>query len=74
MNHLVGILMLKLIFQIIQQKWTLKIFEIEGKIPDVSGLAAKTALTTVENKIPSVSTLVENRLMTNILILQSLIN
>ena len=32
-----------------------KISEIEGKIPDVSSLATKTALTTVENKIPSVS-------------------
>ena len=30
----------------------------EGKIPDVSNLATKTALTTVENKIPSVSNLV----------------
>ena len=27
-----------------------KITEIEGKIPDVSSLATKTALTTVENK------------------------
>ena len=32
-----------------------KITEIEGKIPHVSSLATKTALTTVENKIPSVS-------------------
>ena len=29
----------------------------EGKIPDISNLATKTALTTVENKIPSVSNL-----------------
>ena len=29
--------------------------DIEGKIPDVSNLARKTALTTVENKIPSIS-------------------
>ena len=29
--------------------------EIEGKIPDVSNLATKTALTAVEKKIPSVS-------------------
>ena len=38
-----------------------KITEIEGKIPDVSGLATKTALTTVENKIPSVSSLVKEQ-------------
>ena len=40
-----------------------KITEIEGKIPDISNLATKTALTDVENKIPSVSNLVKkNRL------------
>ena len=32
-----------------------KITDIEDKIPDVSNLTTKTALTTVENKIPSVS-------------------
>ena len=31
----------------------------KGKIPDVSSLATKTALTTVENKIPDVSDLVK---------------
>ena len=36
-----------------------KIIEIEGKIPDVTNLAAKTQLTTVENKIPGVSGLVK---------------
>ena len=36
-----------------------KIAEIEGKIPDISGLATKAALTTVENKIPSISGLVK---------------
>ena len=36
-----------------------KLADIEGKIPDISGLATKTALTTVENKIPSVSNLVK---------------
>ena len=36
-----------------------KIADIEGKNPDVSNLATKTALTTVENKIPSVSSLVK---------------
>ena len=66
-----------------------KITEIEGKIPAISNLATKTALTIVEDKIPSVSSLVKkticntkiteieyklNIIMTNILILQSLIN
>ena len=66
-----------------------KISELENKTPDISNLATKTALTTVENKIPSVSNLTQQTLtqkflilkinliiinMTNILILQSLIN
>ena len=65
-----------------------KITEIEGKISDISNLATKTALTTVENKIPSVSNLVNKTnyntkiteinlitiIMTNILILQCLVN
>ena len=36
-----------------------RITEIEGKIPDVTNLVTKTALTTVENKVPSVSNLVK---------------
>ena len=59
-----------------------KIAEIEGKIPDISGLATKTALTTVENKIPSVTGLVKKTnyntkinsvviIMINMLLLQS---
>ena len=36
-----------------------KIAEIEGKIPDISGLTTKAALTTVENKIPSITGLVK---------------
>ena len=32
-----------------------KITEIEGKIPDISNLATKTALTIVENKVPNIS-------------------
>ena len=67
-----------------------KLNELENKIPDISNLATKNALTNSENKIPSVSNLVkkteyntkitdiENKLiiiiMINILILQSLIN
>ena len=33
--------------------------ELENKIPDISNLATKTALTAVENKIPSISSLVK---------------
>ena len=36
-----------------------KIAEIENKIPDISNLAAKTALNTIENKIPDTSGLVK---------------
>ena len=36
-----------------------KITEIENKIPDISNLATKTALNTVENKIPDTSGLVK---------------
>ena len=39
-----------------------KISEMESKTPSISGLAATSALTAVENKIPNVSSLVENRL------------
>ena len=34
-----------------------QLFELENKIPDISSLATKTALTAVENKISSVSSL-----------------
>ena len=37
--------------------YNIKITEIEDKIPDISGLATKTALTTVENKIHSINNL-----------------
>ena len=36
-----------------------KITEVEGKIPNTTGLATSSALTTVENKIPDVSSLVK---------------
>ena len=36
-----------------------KIFEEEGKIPSITGLATNSALTTIENKIPDVSSLVK---------------
>ena len=67
-----------------------KLTELENKIPNESNLATKTELTAVENKIPDVSNLVKKQtptlklqkfkinlltiIMTNILILQSLIN
>ena len=67
-----------------------KITELENKITDISNLATKTALTAIEKKIPSVSNLKKKQtiiqklqklkinliiiIMTNILILQSLIN
>ena len=66
-----------------------KITEIEGTIPDITGLATKTALTTIENKIPSINRLVKKQttilrllilkinsiiiIMINMLLLQSLI-
>ena len=66
-----------------------KLIELENKIPDIGGLATKTALTADENEIPNVNRLVKNQIttqklvnlkrkvliiiMTNILLLQSLI-
>ena len=73
----------------LKKNYDAKITEIEGKIPDVSGLAIKTALGNVENKIPDVSDLVKKQIITlklqklkinlkiiimiNILLLQNLI-
>ena len=66
-----------------------KLTELENNIPHVSSLATKSALTAVENKMPNVSSLVKKTnydtkiseleknlliiIMTNILLLQSLI-
>ena len=66
-----------------------KLTELESKIPNVNSLATKALLTAVENKIPDVSSLVKKQIMkqkllkfknnlliiimTNILLLQSLI-
>ena len=41
-----------------------KIIEIENKIPDISGFATKTALTTVETKIPSINNLATKTALT----------
>ena len=38
--------------------------DIERKIPDVSNLATKTALTAIENKIPDVNSLVKKQIVT----------
>ena len=40
--------------------------DIEDKIPDISGLATKTALTTVENKIPRINNLVTKAALTTV--------
>ena len=65
-----------------------KLIVLENKIPDVNNLPTTTALTAVENKIPSVGIQLKTQtiilklqkinliiiVMTNILILQSLVN
>ena len=43
-----------------------KVADIEGQTPDVSNLAAKTALTAVENKIPDASSLVTKTALTTV--------
>ena len=45
-----------------------KLTELENKIPDFSGLVTKTASTAVEDKIPSVSGLFKKQTMTQILV------
>ena len=40
-----------------------KVTEMEGKIPDISGLATKSAFRVVENKIPDVSSLVKKQIL-----------
>ena len=40
-----------------------KIAEVEGKVPNITGLATNLALTTVENKIPDVSGLVQKQFL-----------
>ena len=52
--------------------YNVKIRDIEGKIPDVSNLVTKTALTTVENEIPSVCSLVKKNKQIMTLKLQKL--
>ena len=75
---------------VLKTKYNTDKTELENKIPDISGLATKTALTAIENKMPSVNNLVKKQtiilkllilktnliiiIMINILILQILIN
>ena len=48
---------------LLKTNYNTKITELQNKIPDISNLATKIALTTVKNKIPSISNLVKkNRL------------
>ena len=44
---------------VLKTKYNIDKTELENKIPDISNLATKTALTAIENKIPSVSNLVK---------------
>ena len=43
---------------LLKSNYNIKITELGNKIPDISNLATKTALTVVENKIPNVNNLV----------------
>ena len=52
--------------------YNIKLTELENKIPDVSNLATKTALTAGEKKIPSISSLVKKKKQTMTQILESL--
>ena len=44
---------------VLKTKYNTDKTELENKIPDISNLATKTALTAIENKIPSISNLVK---------------
>ena len=52
---------------LLRTDYNTKIAEIGGKFPDISNLATKTALTTVENKMPSVSNLVKQTITKKLL-------
>ena len=45
--------------ELLKKDLNVKVSEIEGEIPSITGLATNSALTAVENKIPDVSSLVE---------------
>ena len=48
-----------LVIQLKKTDYNSKISEIEGEIPNITGLATTSALTAIENKIPSVTNLVK---------------
>ena len=48
--------------------YSAKISEMESKVPSISGLATKSALTAVENEIPDISTLAKKQIMTQKLV------
>ena len=45
-------------------EYIVKITEIEGKVPSISGLATNAALSAVEEKIPNISNLVKKQSIT----------
>ena len=45
--------------ELLKKDSNVKVSEIEGEIPSITGLATNSALTAVENKIPDVSSLVK---------------
>ena len=47
-----------------KREYNVKITEIEGKVPSISGLATNAALSAVEEKIPNVSNLVKKQSIT----------
>ena len=51
---------------VLKTNFNTKLTELENKIPDISGLATKTALTTVENKILSITNLATKTALTTV--------
>ena len=53
-----GRLMSLRLVNLLKTDYDSKISDIEGEIPNITGLATSTAFTAVENKIPNISNLV----------------
>ena len=51
----------QILINLLKTDYSVKITEIESKIPSTSGLATNSALTAVENKIPDISNLVKKK-------------
>ena len=47
----------------LKKDFDIKFTEIEGKIPNISGLATNSELTAVKNKIPDVSSFVKKQIL-----------